>query len=365
MALAGDSVWQTLGIDPTDDAGDIRRAYAKRLRAVHPEDDAEGFGILRLAYEQALQLVLNSHLLSLDEEVRPAGAHMVVAPSTVPAPELTAGPKARPPFPELLTIDQMLDELALDERREPELECLRRALVLDLRPGGTASQRTAALERIFKSEAMKSSRLYAATEAWLAILLLRDASCETEPLLDPCIAFFSWDGSLSDHRSPYGERALLRRDALILRTALQKPTHRLHKAYLALQGPFLDSQNFLDSVTFGLRPLVAELMRSVDREREFERLLDPQTVAWWRKQLARSGYGPARFWGAILMPPTIAKLASSAEPDHAEVTFWMVWLMTLGGYLIVMVVCLAIAARFRGTTSPSTAWITDLGEAAP
>jgi len=365
VAVAGDSVWQTLGIDPTDDAGDIRRAYAKRLRAVHPEDDPEGFGILRLAYESALELVLNSLLLSLDEEVRPAGAHLVVARSTVPAPELTAGPKARPPFPESLTIDQMLDELALDERREPELERLRRALVLDLRPGGTASQRTAALERIFKSEAMKSSRLYAATEAWLAILLLRDASSETEPLLDPCIAFFSWDGSLSDHRSPYGERALLRRDALALRNALKKPTHRLHKAYLALQGPFLDSQNVLYGVTFGLRPRVAELMWSVDRDREFERLLDSEALAWWRKQLAGVGHGPARFWGAILLPPAIAMASSGAEPEHAEITFIMVWLTTLGGYLIVMVACLAIAARFRGNKSPSTEWIADLGETAP
>lgn len=365
MALADGSVWETLGIDPTDDAGLIRRAYAKRLRAVHPEDDAKGFGILRLAYENALQLVLNTQLSSLDDAVRPPRVDLAVSRSAV-SPDLTAGPKARPPFPDSMTIDQMLDELALDERREPELERLRRALALDLRPGGTASQRTAALERIFRSEAMKSSRLYAATEAWLAILLLRGASPETEPLLDPCIAFFSWDDSTSTHRSPYREPALLRRDALALRQAVNDPAHRLHKAYLALQRPLLDSYTFQYGMTFGLRPRVAELMLSVNRSREFERLLDPDAVRWWRKELAGVGYGPARFWGMILVPPVVAKLASFAiEPDHRGLAFVMVWLLALCGYLLAMAVVLAIVARVRNDTSPSIAWIADLDEAAP
>jgi hypothetical protein len=48
------NVWQELGIAPTVEAREIRRAYAQRLRHRHPEDDPDGFQRLRAAYESAL-----------------------------------------------------------------------------------------------------------------------------------------------------------------------------------------------------------------------------------------------------------------------------------------------------------------------
>ena len=53
------NVWQELGIAPTAEMREIRRAYAQRLRHTHPEDDPEGFQRLRAAYESALAAAMS------------------------------------------------------------------------------------------------------------------------------------------------------------------------------------------------------------------------------------------------------------------------------------------------------------------
>ena len=49
-------IWRLLGIDATTSKGDIRKAYAARLRQTRPEDDPAGFQQLHAAYKQALAM---------------------------------------------------------------------------------------------------------------------------------------------------------------------------------------------------------------------------------------------------------------------------------------------------------------------
>lgn len=49
------SFWNVLEIDPTEDIRVIKKAYAKKLKIHHPEDDPEGYQSLREAYDRALK----------------------------------------------------------------------------------------------------------------------------------------------------------------------------------------------------------------------------------------------------------------------------------------------------------------------
>ncbi len=49
--------WKVLGIDETADKKSVKRAYAKLIKNCHPEDDSEGFQVIRTAYETALKQI--------------------------------------------------------------------------------------------------------------------------------------------------------------------------------------------------------------------------------------------------------------------------------------------------------------------
>ena len=49
------SCWTFLGIEPTEDEGEIKRVYLEMLPLYHPEEDPDGFRKLRMALEEALR----------------------------------------------------------------------------------------------------------------------------------------------------------------------------------------------------------------------------------------------------------------------------------------------------------------------
>ncbi len=72
--------WEVLVIEPTNDKKAIKRAYAKKLKVTHPEDDPVAFQELSEAYQSALNI---ADYLELDESVYDEVEHDVVEPNKV------------------------------------------------------------------------------------------------------------------------------------------------------------------------------------------------------------------------------------------------------------------------------------------
>lgn len=49
------TIWSILGIEPTQDKQQIKKAYAKKLRMAHPENDPRGYQRLREAFDAAIK----------------------------------------------------------------------------------------------------------------------------------------------------------------------------------------------------------------------------------------------------------------------------------------------------------------------
>lgn len=72
--------WQILNILPTSDERAIKRAYAARLKQTRPEDDPDGFAVLREAFEFALHLA--RQLRAQEAQVLPEPAAAAPLPPT-------------------------------------------------------------------------------------------------------------------------------------------------------------------------------------------------------------------------------------------------------------------------------------------
>lgn len=87
------SDWEILGIAPTDDLREIKRAYSRALRIHHPEKDPAGFQRLRAAYESILK--------SLETPRKPvlfADIPVIDAPEAPVPPDGPSGPRS--PLPD-------------------------------------------------------------------------------------------------------------------------------------------------------------------------------------------------------------------------------------------------------------------------
>lgn len=84
------TIWDVLGIAPTTDANEIRRAYAQKLKQHRPDKDPQGFQQLREAFDSAKRYSANTEQSKSVKKVAPVVESPPLAPMVDDAQSLMA-----------------------------------------------------------------------------------------------------------------------------------------------------------------------------------------------------------------------------------------------------------------------------------
>lgn len=179
-----DDAWATLGLARTSDRDQIRRAYARQLRATNPEDDPDGFKALRTAYESAraqAEWGFDDDYDDGDSDGDESGHDAVeVTATTAPLQIDSNGWDLPDAAPAEIIADPELDELQVHVD----------ALAASVETAWGSDP--ALLDALLASPAMERLSERAWVETWVARLIV-DNEPKGDALIAPAIAAFGWD----------------------------------------------------------------------------------------------------------------------------------------------------------------------------
>ena len=199
-------IWKTLDVAPTRDRNTIRRAYARQLKVTNPEDDAEGFKVLRAAYEQALaQSGRAEHAQVSDPERLPV---FIDPPVQEFVEDRVEAGDDSPPSPTSFPASPPADPSAMDlwYRDLARLETLLQ------QPNGDPAVIVTIFDAIVTSPEMAAISAHAVAERRLAHVISVNAP-RSDVLLGRVIARFRWDRDARRDRIDFTIGQVLARNA--------------------------------------------------------------------------------------------------------------------------------------------------------
>ena len=388
------SIWATLGIEPTNDTLEVKRAYAGRLKQVHPEDDPEGFQALRAAYEQATNMARNGWAVppppsadgdafddDLDDDVWPDIADRAWTRADRDGPTFdhdpddkrfgtTSGNQDQSDAGVTAQTQDLPDDIRAELAREQDLNRAHQGLcdrfaALIANPDGDRHEALAAMLAIFRSPAMDGLQTHVRTEHWLA-WMVGSGGAVTDDLVEPLIQFFGWNdrpiGVDLHHAGP----VLQRRESAIILRQLQHPENPDHAAWRALSDKPTARGRMRQRFTLGLEARVFALLDQLDYE--FPNLasrLNTAATARWRTRRRRPVLPAVFLWALLLLPPLAAGVGAASQafgpPDAVDfLALWMFVLSVMTGAGAIWLHGLARPrARWRdeGSAWRASAWV--------
>lgn len=351
-------IWKILQLEPIRDRDAIRRAYARRLKVTSPEDDAEGFLILRQAYEEALAALdwdwawdrvrdepddapPGDDGLDLDEG-DPAGGHASQSSDADLMALLNGALRVQTPRPALEP--QTLAGHDAHERLLAELE----RLTTD--PDEVEPTRLeAALEAVITAPAMEDLSVAVHTEQRLLHLITTHPP-RSDALVRPAINAFRWSRDRIGLHDDGLIEAVLNRDAdIIFRDGLRRHDDRRRTAFLALTRPLDPGPAWRDRYWPGFEKAMSDLLVEIhDRRPSLRADVNLETLDAWTLRLSKPRLSPGLIALAVLGPLAPALIALLTTENLA---------LGFGAYLLGVALCLTAASAWvHGLLPLRQAW---------
>jgi hypothetical protein len=277
------SIWSILGIEPTQDASIIRRAYAAMLKTTRPEDDPEGFVRLRRAYESALAKARTPAI-----STPTAPPESVVPPALVELLKGVASPADAEPraAPASHSAPSAPDDVASAPDAAGELKELRArfaALKSALRApqSPTSGELRSLLEAFLQSPALEVLTVQMEFEPALARLFLKYPHAFA-PLWHVAIDRWKWRERGRKLRGEIAAVLALADDAKSLHELQESSPSRVYAALTQDPNPI---RLWIQIVVFRLDQEVREAMEYWNSPAPVG--TDADALAWWRNFFSR------------------------------------------------------------------------------
>ena len=322
--MSGDGwIWDSLGIAETGDVGEVRRAYARRLKTIDTEADPRAFIELRAARDSALAFAAGDSgpaeppllwpqpappeqeapaapwpepLASTPESAPAESAVPDSAPPTapdappapIPAPDPPL-PAPDPPPPDPGPLPPMVvARSAMPEIDAADLDHVDALLGAAEPPSWPALQ--AAIRRVLGSPAAERIDVANWLEGWTAERIAAFTP-RSDAMIDPAIEHFRWDRAAELNRPPIVDWILQRRSDREFEIQLSALPGGYSRLIAELRRPLARPPGRLGAWWKGIR--VEFLLAYLDAlNPTILTGLNPDTLAWWQGHIAARHEAP-------------------------------------------------------------------------